>query len=322
MSKVSVIIPARNEPWLQKTIDDLFAKAKGEIEVIAVLDGYWPDPILKDDPRLVLVHNSQAEGMRSALNYAAKIATGKYLMKLDAHCMVEEGYDTILQEGLEYDWLSVPSRYSLDAEKWERKRKPPTDYLFLTFPYISESQFGTGLHGKKWVRDNYGPDSWWWKERTLKGKLIDEIIIWQGSCWFVHRQKYYDIDMLDTKYSYNMFQEANELAFKIWLSGGKVIVNKKTWYAHWHKDEPTGYGLTKQAKYATERTSTWFWMNDKWKKRTRDLEWLIDKFMPLPGWPDNWKDVKKEYEAKHPEIWGGQNIRVFDEKGWEGISWT
>lgn len=38
--KVSVIIPSRNGmPYTQKTVDDLIAKAEGDIEIIVVLDG-------------------------------------------------------------------------------------------------------------------------------------------------------------------------------------------------------------------------------------------------------------------------------------------
>ena len=65
---ISVIIPARNEPYLQQTIDDLFKKASGEIEVTAILDGYWPQPILRDDKRLRLIHYYPARGMRNAIN--------------------------------------------------------------------------------------------------------------------------------------------------------------------------------------------------------------------------------------------------------------
>ena len=36
---ISVIIPARNEPFLQKTVDDVFEKAHGDLEVIVILDG-------------------------------------------------------------------------------------------------------------------------------------------------------------------------------------------------------------------------------------------------------------------------------------------
>ena len=42
-NKVSVLIAARNEPYLDRTIADAFNKAQGEVEVIAVLDGYRPD---------------------------------------------------------------------------------------------------------------------------------------------------------------------------------------------------------------------------------------------------------------------------------------
>jgi hypothetical protein len=42
MSRVSVIIPSRNERFLAPTVADVLSKAAGEIEVITTLDGYWP----------------------------------------------------------------------------------------------------------------------------------------------------------------------------------------------------------------------------------------------------------------------------------------
>lgn len=36
---LSVVIPSRSDQWLQKTVDDLFSKAEGEVEVIVVYDG-------------------------------------------------------------------------------------------------------------------------------------------------------------------------------------------------------------------------------------------------------------------------------------------
>ena len=52
MKDVSIIIPARNEVFLQKTVSDLLTKAEGDIEVIVILDGYWPTPQLIEDTRL------------------------------------------------------------------------------------------------------------------------------------------------------------------------------------------------------------------------------------------------------------------------------
>ena len=75
----------------------------------------------------------------------------KYLMKLDAHSMVGEGYDEILQRDCEKDWMSVPSRYSLDAENWQIRtgKWRAVEYNYLTFPYLHDDQYGIGFHGKK-----------------------------------------------------------------------------------------------------------------------------------------------------------------------------
>lgn len=58
MALLSVIIPSRNCKHVSKTVDDIFANATGEIEVIALLDGYWPNPPIKDHPKLTIVHKS------------------------------------------------------------------------------------------------------------------------------------------------------------------------------------------------------------------------------------------------------------------------
>src|SRR3990167_3792893 len=94
-SKLSVIIPSRNEQFLPRTVADILAKAVGEIEVIAVLDGYWPIDgdshlLLPDDKRLHIIHRGKPRGMRAAINAAAGIAKSQYLMKCDAHCMFDE----------------------------------------------------------------------------------------------------------------------------------------------------------------------------------------------------------------------------------------
>jgi len=301
MDKVSVIIPARNEQFLAPTIDDLFKNATGEIEVIAVLDDYWPDPPLKSYPNLIVLHQGQIQGMRNNINAGARVATGKYLMKIDAHCAVGEGFDEILQADCERDWIAVPSRYSLDPEKWERAKKGPTDYLYLTFPYNVDSLYGSGFHGKKWRGEKGLTGNFWQKEHEKKDILIDDILTFQGSCWFMHRDKFFEIECLDDKH-YNFHQEAQELGFKIWLSGGRVVRNKKTWYAHLHKGARYGRGfrLSKRLMVASEIYSTDLWMNNKWHKQTKDLKWLIDKFWPLEGWPDDWNDKKYQENYVHP----------------------
>ncbi len=80
---ISVLIPAKDEVYLQKTIESALSASRGEIEVIAVCDGYWPDPCVLDDPRVNVIHHTKAVGQRRSINEAAKIAKGKYIFKVD-----------------------------------------------------------------------------------------------------------------------------------------------------------------------------------------------------------------------------------------------
>ena len=53
---LSVLIPARNEQWLARTVADVLEHARGDTEVIVVLDGAWADPPLPQHPRLQVVY--------------------------------------------------------------------------------------------------------------------------------------------------------------------------------------------------------------------------------------------------------------------------
>ena len=215
MSKVSVILPARDDhQFLVKTIDSLFANASGEIEVIVMLDGYWPSPSLGVHKNLIIVHKGSVQGMKPNINEGARIATGKYIMKLDAHCMVGEGFDEILKADCEYDWLTVPSMYSLDPEKWERKDRAK-DYLLLTYPYVEDNIYGKGFHGRKWHGENGLTGDFYHREKERKDIPIDDIMTIQGSCWFLHKDKFFDIECFDVENFDTFFQESQELCFKI-----------------------------------------------------------------------------------------------------------
>ena len=96
--QLSILIPSRNEEFLARTIQDIFENSEANIEVIAILDGYLPDPPLKPDPRITIIYNPVAVGQRAGANQGAKIARGKYVMKVDAHCAFEKGFDRKMLE--------------------------------------------------------------------------------------------------------------------------------------------------------------------------------------------------------------------------------
>src|SRR3989304_9722655 len=113
---VSVLIPARNEQYLGKTIENVLENARDEIEIIVILDGYIPDPQLHFDNRVIFVHYKESIGQRQAINIAARMAKGKYIMKLDAHCAVDEGFDVKLATDCEEDMTMIGRMYNLDIE--------------------------------------------------------------------------------------------------------------------------------------------------------------------------------------------------------------
>jgi len=270
---LSVILPARNEPYLQKTINSLLENATGEIEVIAVLDGYWPDPPIDDDKRVVLIHRSEARGMRAGINSAVAIARGEFLMKADAHCLFGPGFDEILSGDCKENQVMVPRRYALDVEKWqieERKdNKYPIDYMYLD----------NTLHGVVWTEKNHDP--------ALKDKLIDDVMSNQGSVWFMPKTLFHKLDLMDEEHWGTFWNEFQEVGIKAWLGGYEVKVNKKTWYAHWHKTEGRGYSLpSEQQKIGQAWTNKWMEFGKAWDKQIHPIEWLVKKFAPVPTWPE------------------------------------
>ncbi len=271
MSLVSIVIPSRNEPYLQKTVLDLLKKAKGEIEIKVILDGYWPsENEIVEDPKVSYIHYSNARGMRNAINAGVAVAKGEFVMKLDAHCMFSEGYDEVLKSNCEENWVVVPRRYALDPEKWQIEKRTDNKYP-IDYMYLSKE-----LHGVVWDDKNHNP--------LLKNKQIDETMSNQGSVWFMRKTCFEWLELMDET-TYGMFwNEFQEVGLKCWLSGGCVMVNKEAWYAHWHKTESRGYSLPSDEQVKAQGNVD-RWLTEKmFHKQIYDIPWLVNHFSPVPTW--------------------------------------
>ena len=73
---LSILIPARNELFLGRTIQDILEHIEADTEIIAALDGYWPDVGIPQHERLTLLHFPESIGQRAATNAAARAARG------------------------------------------------------------------------------------------------------------------------------------------------------------------------------------------------------------------------------------------------------
>lgn len=271
---VSVIIPARNEIFLPQTIDDLCAKARGPLEVIAILDGYWPERI-SEDKRVHYVHHTKPRGMRAGLNEGVELARGEFVMKLDAHCMVSEGFDVVLAQTCQPDWVCVPTRHRLDAENWcvSNGNRPPINYQFIDLS-------NDGLNGKEWREKN--------ADRSLDAVRVADIISCQGSCYFMHKAHWCAMGLLDEERYGTFRKDPQEVMFKTWTSGGRCVRVKDAWYAHLHKGRQYGRMYTMDmADYrrGDEYVKQW-WTDSAWDERqTIPLSRIFrEKFSDMPGW--------------------------------------
>lgn len=295
---LSIIIPARNEQFLQKTILELLEKAEGEIEVISVLDGYWPpSEEIVNDKRVKYLHRGESHGMRRGITDGVAIASGEYIMKIDAHCMVDKGFDLKMIEVHQDNWIQVPRRKRLDAENWciQDVGKPDIDYMYLSYPDDPEDRGGPGFHGRVWDAKN--------KDEKLKEDKIVDLMSAQGSCYFMKKSYFEELELLDD-INYGPFGcEFQEVGFKCWLSGGRVVRNKNTWYAHLHKGKKYGRGYflnSKDVKKANDYTNKWINFKETWSKQTLPLSWLIKHFWPIPDW------TEEKYEKLFGEKFNGQ----------------
>ena len=221
---LSVVIPSFKDPLLKKTIASLLENAEGDIEVIAVLDGYWPEEPLSDDPRVRILHLGKNRGMREAINAGVAMARGEFIMRTDEHCIFGKGYDVILTRDLQDGDIMVPRRFFLDTEKWQVMDMPFVDYEKL---YIDKERMK--FAGIKWPERT--------KERLAVP--IDETMAMQGSCWIMRRSHWDKVIVrLESEGYGTHYQDSVEMVMKTWQAGGRLMINKNTWYAHKHRDFP------------------------------------------------------------------------------------
>jgi hypothetical protein len=116
--KTSVIICARNEKYLNRTIQSLIKNSTGEIEILVGIDGCDYD-VMNDNIITVLKYNRHM-GRRYTSNQLVKLSTGKYLFEIDAHCNVSYGWDTKLKCVCDEKTIVGCAVDSINEESWER----------------------------------------------------------------------------------------------------------------------------------------------------------------------------------------------------------
>ena len=299
MPDLSVIIPSRCEMFLKQTIEDILANIEGDTEVIAVLDGEWAKPPIADHPMVTLVYHPLSIGQRAACNEAVQLSDAKYVMKVDAHCAFGKGFDVKMMDDMQDDWTMVPIMRNLHIFDWvcanehRRYQSPsgpceecgePTTMDIVWYPKPSPQSksycFDAEPHFQ-YFRD-------WNKRPEGQGDLTETMSL-QGSCFMMTREKYIELNVCDEAFG-SWGSQGIEVACKTWLSGGRVIVSHKTWYAHCFRTQGGDFGFpyslsNRQVRKAKSMAREMFF-GGKWPKAVRSLSWLIEKFWPVKGWTE------------------------------------
>jgi hypothetical protein len=291
--KLSILIPSRNEQFLKNTVEDILANIEDETEIIVGLDGVWAD--VPKDPRVSVYYSPISLGGRGMTNQLCRLSKAKYVMKSDAHCAFDKGFDKKLIEDMHDDWTVVPMMYNLHVFDWECKKCGERFYQGPTPPNCKcgNTEFKQVIIWKP----RLDRCSWNWVfNKDLKFELGDgchdtpkerglvETACLLGACFMLTRKKYWSLNICEEIYG-SWAQQWTEVAMKTWSSGGKLMCNQKTWFAHLYRFKVGEFGFPYPQNYDEE--------NEQAKKIIRerfDTEWLLKKF-PLKEKKmgcDNW----------------------------------
>lgn len=311
MKDLSILIPARQEMFLARTIEDILANIEADTEIIVVLDGAWADPPVKEHERVTVVYLPEAVGQRAATNIACRLSKAKYVMKVDAHCAFDKGFDRKMIAEMHDDWTMVPTMRNLWAFDWKcyhcgkRTYQGPTPEKCVDCGRTDRLKRKMLWIGKERPQSNSfcfdsEPHFQYFNEYSKRpeGKGdITETMSLQGSCFMLTRKKYWELNISDESFG-SWGSQGIEVACKTWLSGGKVMVNHKTWYAHMFRTQGGDFSFPypqKESKVqAAKKYAKDLFFNDKWDKQIHPLSWLVEKFWPVPGWTQGDLDRLKE----------------------------
>jgi len=297
--ELSVLIPARNEQFVARTVQDILEHSGESTEAIVVLDGAPANPPIQEHQRVRVVELAESIGQRAATNMAARMSTAKYVMKVDAHCAFDQGFDVKMMADMQDDWTTVPIMCNLHVFDWvcpdgHRRYQGPSGLCtvcgketIMDIVWIAKNNpqskaycFDSEPHFRYFREFSKRPEG--------KGKLTETMSL-QGSCWMLTRDKYWELNVCDESFG-SWGSQGIEVACRTWLSGGRVMCNQKTWYAHCFRTQGFDFGFPypisgQQVEHAKSKARETFF-NGSFPGQVRPLAWLIDKFWPIPGWTD------------------------------------
>ena len=334
---LSVLIASRNEMFLARTVEDILKHKKGKTEIIIGLDGKFADPPVQDHPDVRILYYPESIGQREMTNQLCKLSNSKYVMKCDAHCAFDDGFDVKMMEKMQDNWIMVPVMRNLHAFDWvcekckDRRYQGPTpvdcpkcdnktdfkkDVVWIPkkSPQSVSYCFDSEPHFQYFKDYAKRPEY----KKALEETGLTETMSLQGSFFMLTRRKYWELNISDSETFGSWGSQGIEISCKFWLSGGRVMVNHNTWYAHLFRTQGGDFSFPytqsgRQVQNAKKVAKDLFF-NNKWSLQTRPLSWTLKKFWPINGWKDGELEAQIKREKDHPKF-GVNVIKTEPSKG-------
>jgi hypothetical protein len=254
---VSVIIPCapQDEEYLERTAKSVRENAVGPIEIITICDG-WNGAGRKYGDIVHAVEN--VSGQRKAMNWAARIANGKILFRLDAHCGLSEGWDARMKSSLRDDNIVTTTFDGLNLETW---KGTGGDNGFVRITEKMETYFVRG-----------------WKTMAERG-IEEETMGLSGTAFMILKDYYWKLGGCDESLGeYGAI--GTEWSCKAWLTGGRCIIRTDVVCYHRFR-KMTPFDILEGAKKAALDKLYKQWCVGEDERMTRPMGWLVQKFQHI-----------------------------------------
>lgn len=241
MTRLSILIPSKNEPLLQKTVEDILSKITDDTEILIGMDGYdRSDSNVKqvgdlikglqaldvDYSRINIIYEYPAIGQRAITNKLAELAKGEYIMKCDAHVSFSKGFDTALLSEIDNKTILAPLLLVLDPVTWAVNGKKQMAQFRFDNNFVMQHADGD----------------------------VGETMCLQGSCWMISKENYFKWNVCDETLG-SWGGQSVELGIKAYLNGGICKTTRSAYYGHVfrHLNEEFPYDRgDNPGKFATE----------------------------------------------------------------------
>lgn len=266
MAELSILVPSRNEEWLQKTLEDILEHIEGDTEIL------WEE-------------DTMPIGQRALTNKLARKSTAKYLMKVDAHCSFSQGFDVKMMADMEDNRVLIPAMLNLYAFDWVCKdghrtyqsniNKCPTCGQSVDKQAVWQPKpkpvMTNGCFDSKAIFQWHDPQPELLKHQTM---------CIQGAGFMVTRENYWKWNLCDEAFG-SWGSHGVEISIKTWQNGGEVWATRNAYMAHLYRSAE---------EFPYQRDMTQVDQANAMAKKllTKDIEWLIRKF----EMPTDWSEEK------------------------------